>query len=91
MLGCALPWRGGSLPETSAFDAWLRSSVTSAPSQRDQLLGDWQRAPAARDAHPREEHLLPLMVIAGAAGNDPGRVAYQSTLMGLDISAYSFG
>jgi aromatic ring-opening dioxygenase catalytic subunit (LigB family) len=78
-------------PAASAFDAWLRAAVTRAPIERDQLLGDWQSAPAAREAHPREEHLLPLMVVAGAAGNDPGRVAYQGTLMGLDISAYSFG
>ena len=28
----------------------------------------WAQAPAARVGHPREEHLLPLMVVAGAAG-----------------------
>jgi aromatic ring-opening dioxygenase catalytic subunit (LigB family) len=78
-------------PAASTFDAWLRDSVTRAPSERDQLLTDWQSAPAARGAHPREEHLLPLMVVAGAAGKDLGRIAYQSTLMGLDISAYAFG
>jgi aromatic ring-opening dioxygenase catalytic subunit (LigB family) len=78
-------------PAAREFDAWLRASVTRSPSERDQLLGNWQSAPAARAAHPREEHLLPLMVVAGAAGDDAGRIAYQNTLMGLDISAYSFG
>jgi aromatic ring-opening dioxygenase catalytic subunit (LigB family) len=30
----------------------------------------WLEAPAARLCHPREEHLLPLFVIAGAADDD---------------------
>ena len=53
----------------------------------------WQvwTAPAARAVHPREEHLLPLMVIAGAAGDDRGRVAYAGTILGLALSAYHFG
>ncbi len=50
-----------------------------------------QPAPAARLAHPREEHLLPLMVIAGAAGEDPGTLGYNGTLLGLRLSAYHFG
>ncbi len=78
-------------PAASAFDAWLRDAVTRAPSQRDELLSKWQNAPAARAAHPREEHLLPLMVVAGAAGDDVGRLTYHGTLLGLELSAYSFG
>jgi hypothetical protein len=31
------------------------------------------------------------MVVAGAAGEDRGRVAYEGKLMGLQISAYHFG
>jgi aromatic ring-opening dioxygenase catalytic subunit (LigB family) len=78
-------------PAASAFDAWLRTAVTLPPSERDAQLGDWQKAPAARAAHPREEHLIPLLVVAGAAGADAGRLAYQGTLMGLEFSGYAFG
>jgi len=78
-------------PAAAAFDAWLRASVTRPPAERDALLSDWQSAPAARAAHPREEHLLPLMVIAGAAGSDVGRVAYRGSLLGLELSGYAFG
>ena len=78
-------------PAASTFDAWLRDSVTRPQAERDALLGDWQSAPAARAAHPREEHLLPLMVIAGAAGRDVGRVAYRGSLLGLEFSGYAFG
>lgn len=76
---------------SAAFDAWLRDTTPRAPAERDARLADWAQAPAARVAHPREEHLLPLMVIAGAAGSDRGRVAYHEPLMGVEISAHAFG
>lgn len=87
MRGFGPQWR----PAASAFDAWLRETLTQPPQERDRRLSEWQKAPSARDAHPREEHLLPLMVAAGAAGSDPGRVSFRSTFFGLDISAYAFG
>ena len=78
-------------PVSEAFDAWLRESATLEATQRDARLTQWSTAPSARQAHPREEHLLPLMVIAGAAGADRGVAAYSGTLMGARISAYHFG
>jgi aromatic ring-opening dioxygenase catalytic subunit (LigB family) len=78
-------------PASSSFDAWLRDSVKRTASERDARLADWQAAPAARSAHPREEHLLPLMVIAGAAGTDQGRLAYHGSFLGVEISGYDFG
>jgi aromatic ring-opening dioxygenase catalytic subunit (LigB family) len=78
-------------PAAATFDAWLQAATTSAPSERDAQLTAWANAPAARQAHPREEHLLPLMVVAGAAGADRGRVGYAGTLMGLKLSAFHFG
>jgi aromatic ring-opening dioxygenase catalytic subunit (LigB family) len=78
-------------PASVAFDAWLRETVASDPAQRDARLRGWGAAPAARNVHPREEHLLPLMVIAGAAGNDRGRVGFRGTFFGVEISAHEFG
>ena len=53
------------------FDGWLNGVLLGgSPTDRDKLLAAWEAAPAARAAHPREEHLLPLMVAAGAAGDD---------------------
>jgi aromatic ring-opening dioxygenase catalytic subunit (LigB family) len=57
---------------SEAFDTWLRATVPAAPAERDRGLLAWESAPAARRAHPREEHLLPLHVVAGAAGDDAG-------------------
>jgi aromatic ring-opening dioxygenase catalytic subunit (LigB family) len=80
-----------SRPVAEAFDAWLRDAATAEPSERDRRLAQWSSAPSARAAHPREEHLLPLMVVAGAAGEEKGTLAYGGTLMGLRISAYHYG
>ncbi len=58
---------------------------------RNGKLGTWTTAPSARAAHPREEHLMPLMVIAGAAGPDVGRRAYYDRIGGKRFSGYEFG
>jgi aromatic ring-opening dioxygenase catalytic subunit (LigB family) len=80
-----------SIPVSESFDAWLRSTMTKPAPERDALLTNWTTAPGARAAHPRKEHLLPLMVIAGAAGPDIGRVAYNGAMNHLRLSAYHFG
>ena len=75
----------------TAFDHWLRTAATAAPVDRARALLEWAKAPSARSAHPREEHLLPLMVAAGAAGADPGRLAYADVIAGKPFSGYEFG
>jgi aromatic ring-opening dioxygenase catalytic subunit (LigB family) len=80
-----------ALAVSETFDAWLRATATLDPAARDRQLTAWAQAPAARQAHPREEHLIPLLVIAGAAGDDRGEVAYQGRFMGVQLSAYHFG
>jgi aromatic ring-opening dioxygenase catalytic subunit (LigB family) len=77
-------------PVAEQFDAWLRAAATAEPAERDRQLTAWASAPSARLAHPREEHLLPLMVIAGAAGADRGTVAYNGAFGGLRLSAVHF-
>lgn len=80
-----------SVEVSRAFDTWLQDAATSAPERRAEMLGDWTQAPMARAAHPREEHLLPLMVVAGAAGNDQSRVAFEGTMLGAKLSAFQYG
>jgi aromatic ring-opening dioxygenase catalytic subunit (LigB family) len=80
-----------ALAPSEAFDAWLQRAATAPAAERDALLTDWLHAPAARQAHPREEHLLPLMVVAGAAGEDRGGVAYSDVYLHARLSAYEFG
>ena len=74
------------------FDAWLTEAVCAHDAEtRNKKLCDWSLAPAGRAAHPREEHLLPLMVVAGATGKDTGRKIFTDRVMGATVSAFQFG
>ncbi len=74
------------------FDVWLTEAATAptAAARNEALIG-WADAPAARASHPREEHLLPLMVAAGAAGDDLGTKVYEDQVLGATVSAFRFG
>jgi aromatic ring-opening dioxygenase catalytic subunit (LigB family) len=76
---------------SAAFDTWLQQAVTDAPEKRDEALRNWTHAPMARRAHPREEHLLPLHVVAGAAGEDRGVLSWSGTNLGHRLSGFHFG
>jgi len=78
-------------PVAETFDTWLRQTMTRVAVERNNGLTRWASAPAARAAHPREEHLIPLMVAAGAALDDRAVVAFNQTFTGLRLSAYHFG
>ena len=75
------------------FDAWLTSTVATDADARAAALCDWTKAPHALESHllGAEEHLLPLMVIAGAAGRDKGHKVYSEHLLKTQISAFQFG
>lgn len=80
-----------AMQDAAAFDAWLADAVTAPAAERDAALLRWDRAPAARACHPREEHLLPLMVVAGAAGDEVGRVGFRGEVLGARVMAAHFG
>ena len=85
--------RGDPRPREDAryFDAWLSEALTLPPDQRTRELFQWQSAPRARACHPREEHLLPLFVCAGAAGSDDVTLPFHENLLGLSTLAARFG
>ena len=83
----------GAVP-SATFDRWLDDTlVGSPPDERRERVIHWATAPAARAAHPREDHLMPLMVAVGAAGADAGtRVYHQPDFVGaITASSYRFG
>ena len=83
--------QSGLLSDSTAFDDWLAESVGLDADRRDTRLAEWAKAPSARACHPREEHLLPLHVVAGAAGDDPATLPYRDVLLGARVSAVHFG
>jgi aromatic ring-opening dioxygenase catalytic subunit (LigB family) len=79
---------------SAAFDQWLQQTLVDlSPAERIARLIDWEAAPAARRAHPREDHLLPLMVAVGAAGNDRATCVYHEDdfFGGITVSSFMFG
>jgi aromatic ring-opening dioxygenase catalytic subunit (LigB family) len=85
-------FRGGfaSDPKAEAFDAWLREAMVDGRTRDDALIR-WAHAPGARDAQPHEDHLLPLMVAAGAASGELGVVDFHGHALGKPISGFRFG
>ncbi len=79
------------IPPSERFDEWLTAAICAPDaSVRNSQLMRWSQAPAAHFAHPRAEHLLPLMVAAGAAGEDRGERVFSDRMLGWQISGFRF-
>ena len=78
-------------PVSDRFDAWLTETVAIVdPDARAAALSRWDAHPDGRRSHPREEHLMPLMVVAGSAGASPGRRVFSDRVMETTVSAFRF-
>jgi aromatic ring-opening dioxygenase catalytic subunit (LigB family) len=79
---------------SSQFDEWLTNVVCGSKSEaRNQSLINWSQAPSARLAHPSEDHLIPLLVAAGAAEAELGERVYHEDAFfgGVTVSSFRFG
>ena len=75
----------------NAFADWFHSALTAG--QTEALLDYRQQAPFASKNHPSEEHLLPLYVALGAAGEGAHaeRLHASATYSILRMDVYAFG
>lgn len=74
------------------FEDWLAQTCSDPNmdlNERELRLIEWDRAPAARYCHPREEHLLPLLVCFGVARAQATTV-FQDDVSGFITSAYQW-
>ncbi len=84
----------GGQKSSHEFDAWLQHVLLKlTPAERSVALLHWSEAPYARQAHPREDHLVPLMVALGAAENEAAACVYhEDDFFGsLAVSSFRFG
>ena len=82
----------GNEDASKKFDVWLNEAVTDIhPAIRADKLVSWADAPSARACHPREDHLIPLMVAVGAADGDVGENVYSDVIFGKAVSCFQFG
>jgi aromatic ring-opening dioxygenase catalytic subunit (LigB family) len=79
---------------SSMFNDWLKDTLLNSNNNNNNTheelynkLRDWDRAPGARISHPREEHLLPLFVVAASGG--ASELIFED-LSGHAVSGYLF-
>lgn len=79
------------LADVAAFSDWMHEALVQ--HRTDELLAYRCRAPYAALQHPTEEHLLPLFVAFGAAGENAAatRLHASTTYSALRMDAYAFG
>jgi 4,5-DOPA dioxygenase extradiol len=77
-------------PWAVEFDDWLAAALEAG--DEESLVNYRRRAPYAREAHPRDEHLLPVFVAFGAGGpGAKGRRLHRSFTHGsLSMAAFAF-
>lgn len=84
----------GATTTSSEFEVWLTAAcIDNSGEERNKLLEQWEKAPYARAAHPREEHFIPLLVAVGAAEGEPGvRQHFTTKAFGsVHEAGYRFG
>ncbi|XP_054785457.1 extradiol ring-cleavage dioxygenase-like isoform X2 [Prosopis cineraria] len=76
------------VPWAVEFIAWLKDSLLNG--RYEEVKEYEEKAPHAKMAHPKAEHLLPLHVALGAAGDNAKAQVIHDSLRGGTISYASF-
>ncbi|KAI0906089.1 putative aromatic ring-opening dioxygenase LigB subunit [Ustulina deusta] len=79
------------MPYSSSFDEALKEAASAKPEDRRAAMSALMRRSDARQAHPTLEHLLPIYVVAGAAGLDVGERLWTMPEGSLNWAQYRFG
>ena len=74
----------------SALRSPLTAAAAAAPPPPMLLVPNWASA-EARYCHPREEHLMPLLVAFGAGKGEQGEVVWNEILLNAVSSSIRFG
>lgn len=82
---------GQAMPYSVTFDEALKEAVETEPGDaRDEKMVKLLKRPDARQAHPTFEHLLPIHIAVGAAGQDPGKQLWTMADGSLAWAQYKF-
>lgn len=77
-------------PDSYRFHDWIDLALDGDWQERCERLAQWQSAPGGLASHPRQEHLLPLMVASGAGSDAPGRPIWRGMIGPTCIGAWAF-
>ncbi|RIB28997.1 extradiol ring-cleavage dioxygenase [Gigaspora rosea] len=79
------------LPYTVPFERDLdKIVIDSKGEEREKQLIKLIDHPLLRQAHPTDEHFVPIHVAAGAAGQDPGKKIFESCFGGMSWGSVEF-
>lgn len=81
----------GTFEDSVAFDDWLTETLVNTPMpEAEYRMLHWESAPAARECHRREEHLLPAHVCLGAASaaSTSAQRVFSGSFYGKRISGF---
>ena len=88
-------WRasglGKTMPYVETFEPAWTEAVEASPAERQGRMKELLRRPDARKAHPNFDHLLPIHVGAGAAGEDWGKQIWTYPEGSMSWAMYRFG
>ena len=79
------------MPYAQSFDKALKEAVEQPVDVREEAMAGLLKRGDARKAHPSFDHLLPIYVGAGAAGEDVGRQIYTKPEGSMSWAMYRFG
>jgi 4,5-DOPA dioxygenase extradiol len=82
---------GKPLPYTISFDKALKEAATASPNERQEKMAALMERSDVRKAHPTFDHLLPIFVGAGAAGEDHGVQLWTMPEGSMSWAQYRFG
>jgi aromatic ring-opening dioxygenase catalytic subunit (LigB family) len=77
-------------PASHEFHDWLDNALSVGRDERTLRLAKWSCAPGGRASHPREEHLIPLMVASGAGSDLPARRLWKGAVGPSCLAAWAF-
>ncbi|KAM6533259.1 hypothetical protein FALCPG4_006265 [Fusarium falciforme] len=79
------------LPYVVSFDNALRDAVESDPAVREDKMAAVCKRGDAKQAHPFADHLMPVYIAAGAAGEDWGKRTWTLHEGSFGWAQYRFG
>ncbi|KAK3331027.1 Extradiol ring-cleavage dioxygenase, class III enzyme, subunit B [Apodospora peruviana] len=82
---------GKPLPYAVSFDNALKEAVESPVDVRQTKMAEVTKRPDARQAHPWMDHLMPVYIAAGAAGDDLGKQTWTMPEGSMAWAQYRFG
>ncbi|EON99032.1 putative aromatic ring-opening dioxygenase subunit protein [Phaeoacremonium minimum UCRPA7] len=86
-----LVFDGEPMPYSVSFDNALKEAAEAPPSERQKKMAEICRRPDAKQAHPWMDHLMPIHVAAGAAGDDAGKQTWTMQEGSFGWAQYRFG